>query len=88
MEDICRKNILLETKTRNRIAHDHNRLALNLCLTGVIFILLSIWINSIWKEESILRDIVAYVLDIAATVPFWAAIEIYFIDNSERWIFV
>ena len=88
MEDICRKNILLETKTRNRIAYDHNRLALNLCLTCVIFILLSIWINSIWKEESILRDIVAYVLDIAATVPFWAAIEIYFIDNSERWIFV
>ena len=58
--------------------------ALYLCLTGVVCILLSIWVNNIWKDESTLRDIVVYVLDIAATVPFWAAMEIYFIDNKER----
>ena len=84
MEDICQKNLVLETKTRYREARSHNRLALYLCLTGVVCILLSIWVNNIWKDESTLRDIVVYVLDIAATVPFWAAMEIYFIDNKER----
>jgi len=84
MEDICQKNLVLETKTRNRDARGHNRLAIYLCLIGVACILLSIFVNNAWKDESTLRDIVVYVLDIAATVPFWAAIEIYFIDNSER----
>ena len=84
LEDICSKNLLLETKARNRNAKVHNRLALYLCATGLMFILLAIWIGNIWKEESMLRNIVAYILDIAATVPFWAAMEIYFIDNSER----
>jgi hypothetical protein len=84
MKDICNKNLLLETKTRNRIARGHNRLALYLCLIGIVCILLSIWVNNIWTEENTLREIVVYVLDIAATVPFWAAMEIYFIDNSER----
>ena len=84
MEELCQKNLLLETKTRNREARDHNRLALYLCLAGIACILLSIWVNNIWTEESTLREIVVYVLDIAATVPFWAAMEIYFIDNKER----
>lgn len=84
MEDIFQKNLMLETKSRNRDARGHNRLALYLCLIGVLCILLSIWVNRIWTDESTLRDIVVYVLDIAATVPFWAAMEIYFIDNSER----
>lgn len=84
MADICNDNLMLETKTRNRIARNHNRLALYLCVTGLICILLAAWIGNIWKEESMLRNIVAYILDIVATVPFWAAMEIYFIDNSER----
>ena len=84
MEDICQKNLMLETKTRYREARGHNRLAIYLCLAGIVCILLSIWVNNIWTEESTLREIVVYVLDIAATVPFWAAMEIYFIDNSER----
>ena len=84
MADICNDNLMLETKTRNRIAHNHNRLALYLCVTGLICILLAAWIGNIWKEESMLRNIIAYILDIVATVPFWAAMEIYFIDNSER----
>ena len=53
-------------------------------MMGLGCILLGAWIGSIWKEESMLRNIVAYILDIVATVPFWAAMEIYFIDNSER----
>ena len=84
MVDICSKNILLETKARYRIASDHNRLALYLCATGLVCILLATWIGNVWKEESRLRDIVSYILDIVATVPFWAAMEIYFIDNAER----
>ena len=84
IKGIFQKNLLLEIKARNRVARGHNRLALYLSLTGIVCILLSIGVNNIWKEESTLRDIVVYVLDIAATVPFWAAVEIYFIDNKER----
>ena len=70
MVDICSKNILLETKARYRIASDHNRLALYLCATSLVCILLATWIGNVWKEESRLRDIVSYILDIVATVPF------------------
>lgn len=84
LSDILSKNLLLETKNRNRAAFAHNRLALYLCLAGLSFILLVTWIESVWTEESALRNIVSYILDIAATVPFWGAMEICFIDNSER----
>ena len=55
-----------------------------LCGIGLAFILLSIYIGSVWTEESVAKDIVVYILDIIATVPFWGAMEICIIDNRER----
>jgi len=49
-----------------------------------MFIVLSVWINRIWESESFAEEIVVYMLDIIATVPFWGAMEIYIIDNRER----
>lgn len=84
LSDICRKNILQETKTRVRLTRRQNGLALALCGAGILFILLSIWVSNIWNTESIAKEIVVYVLDIVATVPFWGAMEIYLIDNREK----
>ena len=82
--DICRKNFMQETKTRIRYAYRQNRLAVALCGIGLFFILLSIWLGSVWTAESTVRDVVLYILDIVATVPFWGAMEICIIDNRER----
>ena len=81
---ICRKNILQETRTRVRLAHRQNLLALALCGVGLAFILLSIWVGSAWQTESLAKEVVVYILDIVATVPFWGAMEIYIIENREK----
>lgn len=84
MTQIFDKNILLITKSRNRIAHRHNMLALYMFGIGALLILLFVWLSNIWTKESQARTIAEFILEIVATVPFWAAMEIYFIDNSER----
>ena len=84
MTQIFDKNILLITKSRNRIAHRHNMLALTMVGIGILLILLFVWLSNIWTKESQARTIAEFILEIVATVPFWAAMEIYFIDNSER----
>ena len=84
LEQICRRNVEMELKTSRRVASRRNRLALLLCGTGLGFILLSILISNLWQDGSTAKDIVAFVLDIAATVPFWGAMEIFFIDSRER----
>lgn len=84
MTEILKKNIMLVIKSRNRIAHRHNMLALTMVGIGILLILLFVWISKIWTEESEARSIAEFILEIVATVPFWAAMEIYFIDNSER----
>ena len=84
LAEIYKKNILQEIKTRARVTRRENGLALALCGVGVIFILLSILIGNVWESESIAKEIVVYVLDIVATVPFWGAMEICIIDNREK----
>ena len=84
LTEIWKKNLLLEARIRLRETKAQNKLALGLCLLGLVFILTSILIGRLWTEESVLREIVAYILDIVATVPFWGAMDIYFIENRER----
>lgn len=84
MTQIFDKNIMLITKSHHRVAYRHNMLALTMVGIGILLILLFVWISKIWTEESEARSIAEFILEIVATVPFWAAMEIYFIDNSER----
>ena len=84
LSDICRKNLCLRAKVYHRRAQSHNRLAAYMCLTGMVFIVLSVMLGRIWDDSSFLNGFVTYVLDIIATVPFWCAMEIYFIDNKEN----
>lgn len=84
LKEIFRKNILLALRVRGQKTHRQNRLALTLCILGLVFILATVLLGQVWTEESTVRDIVFFILDIVATVPFWGAMEVYLIDGSER----
>ena len=84
LEDICRQNILLEMKIQNRKANRQNTLALTLCAIGALMIILYFSIDMIWGSEGLLKEIIMFVLEILATVPFWGAVDIFFVGNSEQ----
>ena len=84
LAEICKKNILMQTKCVLRLARRRNRLALVLCCTGVLFILLTMLTDRLWTDEGTAKEVVMYILDIMATVPFWGAMETYFVESSER----
>lgn len=84
LAEICKKNILLETVIYRRKAGQLNRLALSLCALGLVFVLASIGVNVWWDSDSIAKQIIAFIMEIAATVPFWSAVDIYFVKNGEK----
>ena len=84
LKDICRKNIILEGKRQYGNARSQNLLALSFCAVGFFFIIISALLDRIWLQEGLLRNIAAFLLDTAATVPFWSAADIYFVENKER----
>ena len=70
LEEIFRKNRLLVLRILGQKARRRNRLVMILCAIGLVFILLTAWLNRLWTGEGPARDIVFYVLDIVSTVPF------------------
>ncbi len=84
LETIFRKNVLLKTAIMKRGRDNQNSLALLLCGIGLVFILISIAVENVSMANETLKTIIAYVLDIMATVPFWGAMEIYLINNNEQ----
>lgn len=84
LEEIGKKNILLETKIYIGKARRLNRLALSLCGLGLVFVLAFIGVGIWWDSDSIAKQIVVFIMEIAATVPFWSAVDIYFVKNGEQ----
>ena len=84
LEEIYRKNIMLEIGILKRREDGQNKLALTLCALGLIFFFVSIYVGSVWTDGGTAADIVAFVLDILATVPFWGATEIFVVDGNEK----
>ena len=84
LEEIFRKNVLMESAVKKRQKKDQNSLALLLCGIGLVFILVSIGLEYVPFANETLKSIIAYILDIMATVPFWGAMEIYLISNNEE----
>ena len=84
LSEICRQNLLLEMKIQNRKATEQNMLALLLCLVGLIISFIYFWVDFLWVSEGALKEIIMFILEILATVPFWGAADIYFVGNSEQ----
>ena len=84
LEEVFRKNMILALRIINQKTHRRNRLVLILCATGLMFILLSAWLNRVWTDEGTVRETVSFILDIVATVPFWGAMDIWLVEGSER----
>ena len=84
LAEIIKMNILLENEILERRARKDNLLALSLCATGLIFFLISIYLGRSWTDGGMAGEIVSFILDILATVPFWGAMEVFLIDNRRR----
>ena len=84
LEEIFRKNILLELKMNGRVMKRERRLVLSLCAAGTMMILLYVGLDMLWKSEGMARDLVFFILDIMATVPFWGAMDICFVEKRKR----
>ena len=69
LTEISRKNILLLSKLHSEQVKKQNRLALSLCALGAFFIVLTIAVNNIWTADTLPKQIIDFVLDIASTVP-------------------
>ena len=84
LNDIFKKNMFLEFKKIERIANSKNIIAYSLIIIGIIFFVIMILINNLWKDGGILKDIFKYVSDVAPTVTFWEAMTILVVENKER----
>lgn len=84
LSEICRRNILLERNIQNRNANRQNTLSLILCGGGFLIILFYFSLLFIWTNGGVLKEIIMFILEIFATVPFWGAADIFFVQNSEQ----
>lgn len=80
--DICTINLEHEVKIQAREVSRYNRLALALCGVGLLLLIAFILVTALWEGDSTIKTIVTFQLEILATVPFWGAVDVYFIQNG------
>ena len=84
LNDIFMKNMALEFKHSEHNLFSKNRLAYGLIIIGVALLITTLLVTSFWKEQTLLREITAYLLDIATTVVIWEAMTILLVEDKER----
>ena len=75
---------MLVLRIQSQKARRRNRLVLILCAIGLVFVLLSVWLDRLWTNEGTVKNIIFFILNIVATVPFWGAMDIYLVKGSEK----
>ena len=81
---IFKKNMLLEYKRMKRNEFSKNRLAYSLIGVGIVLLVFTFTILSMWKNIGLIYEIFSYILDIATTVVFWEALTILLVEGRER----
>ena len=61
-----------------------NRIAIILVCIGLAFLIPMLLLLGLWQNGGVAKDIVSYILDIAATVTIWEALTILIVENSEH----
>ena len=84
LSEIFKKNIDLEFKSKLSDNRKKNRVAFSLIGIGIVFFLTIMLITSLWKTDSIWKEIFLYISDIAATVTFWEAMTILVVEQKEK----
>lgn len=84
LEDIFKKNIELEFKSKFTANRQKNKVAYGLIGIGVVFFLIMLLINNLWQNDSVWKDIFVYISDIATTVTFWEAMTILVVQQKEN----
>ena len=84
LEDIFKKNLSLEFTSKLGETRMKKRIAYSMIGLGVGLFFATILIGNVWHGESVWKDIVIYLSDIAATVAFWEALSILVIERSEN----
>ena len=75
---------MLEAKSLQEKNKSRNNVGWVLTGMGLVFLLSMIFIEFLWKEESLLRTIFAYVSDILATVTLWEALTLLVVERYEN----
>lgn len=81
---IFQKNMMLEYKKMKRNEFSKNRLAYSLIGVGIVLLISTFTILSMWKNIGLIYEIFSYILDIATTVVFWEALTILLVEGRER----
>lgn len=83
LEVIFAKNILLEYRSQVSARKKEKHLAWSLIGAGTLLLLATIFLSVFWTNDGIYREIIMYVLDIAATVSYWEALTILIVKRKE-----
>ncbi|MGN1096661.1 MAG: hypothetical protein ACI4QU_02370 [Christensenellales bacterium] len=83
LENIFKKNILLEYADKKSERKKEKSLAWSLIGVGTVLLIFSILMNFYWQFNSITLEIVKYVFDIAVTVTYWEAFTILIVRRQE-----
>ena len=81
---IFKKNMMLEYKRMKINEFSKNLLAYSLIVVGIVLLISTFTILSMWKNIGLIYEIFSYILDIATTVVFWEALTILLVEGRER----
>ena len=82
--DIFKKNILLEYKKLINSQHRQRRIALSFLGSGILVLIITLLLTFLWKDVGVLKDFIAYILDVIVYVVMWEAVTILVVDSRER----
>lgn len=84
LDDILKKNIKLELKTKLAATRKRDMLAVDFLLAGVLSFIFVFVLKRTWISNSMWHDLVIYVFDIVTTVSIYEAITILVLEKKEH----
>lgn len=82
--DIFEKNILLEYKKLINSQHRQRRIALSFLGSGILVLIITLLLTFLWEDGGVLKEVIAYILDVIVYVVMWEAVTILVVDSGER----
>ena len=84
LQNIFLNNCLLEANIARRSLISKNKIALGLLISGVVFTIGMILLEVLWKGDDPIKIVTATIIEIAAWVTIWEALDVFLIENREK----